>query len=116
MKNILRLIDYKISFSLDDFGTGHSNLNYIVDMPVDIVKFDRGMTNAFFVDAKAHYVVEAAMEMIHGLGLKIVSEGIETKRQFETIRDMGISYIQGFYFSKPLPEKEFCEFVRQNNF
>lgn len=116
MRNIAKLMEYRISFSLDDFGTGHSNLNYIVDMPVDIVKFDRGMTGAFFIDAKAHYVVEAAMAMIHGLGLKIVSEGIETKQQFETIRDMGISYVQGYYFSKPLPEQEFCQFIKKNNF
>ncbi len=115
LSNISKLMEYNISFSLDDFGTGHSNLNYIVDMPVDIVKFDRGMTGAFFVDEKAHYVVETAMAMIHGLGLKIVSEGIETKQQYETIRDMGISYIQGFYFSKPLPSEEFCQFIKQNN-
>ncbi len=115
LRNITKLMDYNISFSLDDFGTGHSNLNYIVDMPVNIVKFDRGMTGAFFVDEKAHYVVETAMAMIHGLGLKIVSEGIETKQQYETIRDMGISYIQGFYFSKPLPAEEFCQFIKQNN-
>lgn len=115
-RNITKLMESQITFSLDDFGTGHSNLNYIVDMPVDIVKFDRGMTGAFFVDAKAHYVVETAMAMIHGLGLKIVSEGIETKQQFETIRDMGISYVQGFYFSKPLPEQEFCQFIKQNNY
>ncbi len=115
LRNIAKLMDHEISFSLDDFGTGHSNLNYIVDMPVNIVKFDRGMMEAFFVDDKANYVLKSATQMIHGLGLKIVSEGIETKEQFDAIRDMGISYIQGFYFSKPLPEDEFCEFVKQKN-
>lgn len=115
LRNMAKLMDHNISFSLDDFGTGHSNLNYIVDMPVNIVKFDRGMMEAFFVDEKANYVLKSATQMIHGLGLKIVSEGIETQQQFEAIRDMGISYIQGFYFSKPLPEEEFCEFVKQRN-
>lgn len=116
MNNLNKLRNYGISFSLDDFGTGHSNLNYIVDMSVDIVKFDRSMISAFFNDEKAHYVMEAAMHMIHGMGLKIVSEGIETVEQFNKIKDMGIAYIQGFYFSKPIPENEFYEFVRQNNF
>ncbi len=115
MKNMDELRKYGISFSLDDFGTGHSNLNYIVDMAVDIVKFDRSMVNAFFSDEKARYVMEAAMQMIHGMGLSIVSEGIETKEQFNRIKEMGIAYIQGFYFSKPVPENEFYEFVSQNN-
>jgi len=73
------------------------------------------MTNAFFVDEKARYVMEAAMQMIHGMGLKIVSEGIETKEQCEKIIEMGISYIQGYYFSKPVPENEYYDFVAKNN-
>lgn len=113
--NLEKLKAYGLSFSLDDFGTGHSNLNYIVEMPVDVVKFDRDMTNAFFVDEKARYVMEAAMQMIHGMGLKIVSEGIETKEQCEKIIEMGISYIQGYYFSKPVPENEYYDFVAKNN-
>jgi len=113
--NLEKLKAYGLSFSLDDFGTGHSNLNYIVEMPVDVVKFDRDMTNAFFVDEKARYVMEAAMQMIHGMGLKIVSEGIETKEQCEKIIEMGISYIQGYYFSKPVPENEYYDFVVKNN-
>ena len=115
MDNLSKLKSYGISFSLDDFGTGQSNLNYIVDMPIDIVKFDRGMTNAFFTDKKARYVMEAAMQMIHGMGLKIVSEGIETKEQYEKISEMGIAYIQGYYFSKPIPANEFYEFVSKMN-
>ena len=106
-----RLIDYGVHFSLDDFGTGQSNLNYIVDMPVDIVKFDREMSQAFFKDEKAKYVMNAAMQMIQGMELQIVSEGIEEAGQYEAMEKMNIDYIQGFYFSKPLPEKEFLEFI-----
>lgn len=115
MKNLEKLKSYGISFSLDDFGTGHSNLNYIVDMPVDIVKFDRDMTNAFFVDKKAYYVMEAAMQMIHGMGLDIVSEGIETAEQYRKISSMGIAYIQGYFFSKPIPQDDFYSFVSVKN-
>ncbi len=115
LDNMNQLIEYGVNFSLDDFGTGQSNLNYIVDMPVDIVKFDREMTNAYFANKKAKYVMDAAMHMIHGMGLKIVSEGIETNEQFGKMQDLGISYIQGFYFSKPLEKKDFIQFLINNN-
>ncbi len=112
--NMEKLMEYGVHFSLDDFGTGQSNLNYIVDMPVDIVKFDRSMTNSYFENGKAKYVMEAAIHMIHGMNLEIVSEGIETKEQYQTMEDLGISHIQGYYFSKPLPEDEFIAFLEKN--
>lgn len=115
LNNMNILIDYGIQFSLDDFGTGQSNLNYIVEMPVQIVKFDRGLSSAYFQNHKVKYVMDAALSMIHGMELEIVTEGIETEEQFEVMRALGISYIQGFYFSKPLPEKEFVDFIYANN-
>ena len=94
---------------------GQSNLNYIIDMPVEIVKFDKGMTNAYFENGKAKYIMDAAMNMIRGLDLKIVSEGVETAEQFYTMENLGINYIQGYYFSKPLPADEFLEFIKKSN-
>ena len=111
LDNLYALKNYGVSFSLDDFGTGQSNLNYIVAMPVDIVKFDRGMTLSYFENAKAKYVMNAAMSMIKGLNLEIVSEGIESAEQLEVLEELGIQHIQGYYFSKPLPENNFVEFV-----
>lgn len=112
LANMQKLIDYGVSFSLDDFGTGQSNLNYIVDMPVQIVKFDRTMINSYFENGKAKYVMDAAMHMIQGMELEIVAEGIETKEQYDTMRTLDISYIQGYYFSKPIPEQEFLKFIK----
>ena len=114
-ENMRKLMDYGVKFSLDDFGTGQSNLNYIVEMPVDIVKFDRNMIVSYFENGKAKYVMDAAMHMIHGMELQIVSEGIETREQFDTMKDLGISYIQGYYFSKPLPESEFLQFLSEHH-
>ncbi|MDE7270981.1 MAG: EAL domain-containing protein, partial [Acetatifactor sp.] len=111
LENMRILIDYGVKFSLDDFGNGESNLNYIVNMPVSIVKFDRDMSQDYFANQKAKFVMEAAMHMIHDMGLEIVSEGIETKEQMEAIVELGIEYIQGYYFSKPLPGDEFLQFV-----
>lgn len=113
--NMEKMIDFGASFSLDDFGTGQSNLNYIVELPVKIVKFDKNMTNAYFEDRKARYVMDAAMHMIHGMNLKIVSEGIETEEQLSVMERLGINYIQGYYFSKPIPETDFLAFLRENN-
>ena len=111
LENIYKLRKYGIRFSLDDFGTGQSNLNYIVSMPVDIVKFDRGMIQAYFENAKAKYVMDAAMMMIQGMNLPIVSEGIESQEQLEVMEKLGIQYIQGYYFSKPLSQINFVEFI-----
>lgn len=115
LENMNKLIAYGVKFSLDDFGTGHSNLNYIVDMPVDIVKFDRSMIVSYFDNGKAKYVMDAAMHMIHGMELQIVSEGIETKEQLDTMEQLGISYIQGYYFSKPVSSDAFLSFLEENN-
>lgn len=113
LDNMKCLVNYGVHFALDDFGTGQSNLNYIVDMPVDIVKFDRMMTNSYFENGKAKYVMDAAMQMIHGMNLKIVSEGVETKKQYDAMENLGINFIQGFYFSKPLPKDKFLEFLEK---
>jgi EAL domain-containing protein (putative c-di-GMP-specific phosphodiesterase class I) len=112
MQNMKKLINYGVSFSLDDFGNGESNLNYIVDMPVEIVKFDRDMTKSYFDKSKGKLVMETATSMILDMGLKIVSEGVETKEQLEAMKQLGVQYIQGYYFSKPLPQDEFVRFVK----
>ena len=115
ISNMEKMIEYGIRFSLDDFGTGQSNLNYIVDMPVEIVKFDRSMIQTYFSSDKAKYVMDAAMQMIHGMGLEIVAEGIETEEQYKKMEEIKIDFIQGYYFSKPLPEQEFLAFLRREN-
>ena len=115
IENMEKLIKEGVRFSLDDFGNGESNLNYIVDMPISIVKFDRGMSQAYFENKKARFVMDAAMRMIHEMELEIVSEGVETKEQMETIESLEIDYIQGYYFSRPLPTLQFLQFIRQKN-
>lgn len=110
--NMKKLIDFGVTFSLDDFGTGQSNLNYIIEMPVQIVKFDRQMTQAFFNDKKAKYIFEAAMHMIFGMELEIVAEGIELAEEHAMMTELGIQHIQGYYFSKPLSEEDFISFLQ----
>lgn len=115
LENMKKLREVGVRFALDDFGTGQSNLNYIVEMPVDVVKFDSTMINAYFENGTAKYVMDAAMNMIQGMDLAIVSEGIEEKEQYKTMKQLGIDYIQGYYFSKPVETSQFIDFIKEKS-
>ena len=101
-------------FALDDFGKGASNLMYAIEMPVKVIKLDMELTQLFMKDDKAKAVVHAIIKMAHDMKLKVVSEGVETKEEVEIITKAGIDYIQGFYFSKPLPKSEYLEFLKEH--
>ncbi len=111
LKNMNELMVYGVTFSLDDFGTGNSNLNYIMDMPVKIVKFDRELINAYFVNDKARHIMVSTIEMLKDMGFEIVAEGIETKEQAEEMCKLGVSFIQGYYYSKPLTRGDYINFL-----
>ena len=111
-----KLIEYGFSFSLDDFGKGESNLMYVVEMPVCIVKLDHDMSKAFFCSDKAKHVVRAVIGMAHGMNLKVVAEGIETETEAGEMYVEGIDYIQGYYYSRPLPPGAFMEFLETGTY
>ena len=113
LANMKKLMEYGFKFSLDDFGKGESNLMYVVEMPVSIVKLDYDLTKAFFGSSKAKLVLRAVVSMAHGMELKLVAEGIETKEELISMCKEGIDYIQGFYYSKPLPMWEYLEFMEK---
>ena len=98
-------------FSLDDFGTGESNIGYIIDMPVSIIKFDKEITQKAIHGGKASTIVSSVINMAHDLDMKIVVEGVETESDFQMCKNMGVDLIQGYYFSKPLPVEEFIRFI-----
>ena len=115
INNMKKLIDYGVSFSLDDFGMGNSNLNYIIEMPVEIVKFDRILVNSYFNDDKAKFVMTRIIEMIKALRLEIVLEGIETREMLDEVLKLDIDFIQGYYYSKPVSEIDFVKYVNEFN-
>ena len=115
LKNMEILRNMGVHFSLDDFGTGRSNFDYFVNMPVDIVKFDYEYTHWYFKGEKAKDIVESIVGIIKRMEKPIVMEGIETKEQLDAMIELGASYIQGYYFSQPLTEAEFLDFLRENN-
>lgn len=114
LSNMSRFKSLGFNFALDDFGSGESNLNYVMDMPVSLVKFDKDIIQRYFVDEKAKVVVSSTVNMIHNLGLCIIGEGIETREQLNEMVDLGIDYIQGYYFSKPLSKQDFVSFISNN--
>ncbi len=115
LRNMEILMKSGATFSLDDFGTGNSNLDYFIEMPVEIIKFDFTFTQAYFKTERARTTFESIVEMIHRAGLRIVSEGVETESQLEAMLNLKIDYIQGFYFSKPVPYEEFMGFLKMYN-
>ncbi len=110
--NMEKLIRLGVTFSLDDFGTGRSNLDYFVSMPARNVKFDLGFTQGYFTNSKIRDVMRGMVNIAHDMDMKIVSEGVETGEQYEEMVKLGVDYIQGYYFSRPVPEGELIEFLK----
>ena len=110
-ENIRILSEYGISFSLDDYGTGYSNLSRLISLPFRIVKIDRSMTEMVF-DERIHTVLKHTIKLLKDIGISVVIEGVETKEVFDQFVALGADYIQGYYFSRPIPENDFAEFIR----
>jgi EAL domain-containing protein (putative c-di-GMP-specific phosphodiesterase class I) len=116
LQNINKLIENGSSISLDDFGTGSSNLEYIISVPADIIKFDKMMVQAYFTDNNTKLVMNDIIKMIKSLNKKIVFEGIEELHQLEEAEKLLVDYIQGFYFSKPLYDDDFMDFIKSQEY
>lgn len=109
--NIDKLIGMGVTFSLDDFGTGRSNLDYFVSMPARNIKFDLSFTQGYFTNNKIKHVMKGMVNIVHDMDMKIVSEGVETKEQYDAMVSLGVDYIQGYYFSRPIPGEELIGFL-----
>ncbi len=97
--------------SLDDFGTGFSNLGYLQDLEVDSLKIDRRFISPLPGDDNTQSIVRAIINMAHSFGIKVIAEGVETREQYELLRDLGCDIIQGFYFAKPMLPDDFIRFA-----
>lgn len=95
--------------ALDDFGTGYSSLNYIKQLPLDIIKVDKTFIDDIVEDDYAQAFVKLIVDLSKTIGTKIVVEGVEHKEQYDLLKRLGVDYIQGYYFGKPVPAKVFEE-------
>lgn len=96
--------------SLDDFGTGYSNLMRINKFPFGDVKLDMSFVRTYFSDANP--LLPAMVKSFQASGIKTTGEGIETKDMVEALTDLGCDILQGYYFSRPLPEQDFLAYMQ----
>ncbi|MBO5607056.1 MAG: EAL domain-containing protein [Treponema sp.] len=109
ISTILKLKDYGFSVSMDDFGSGYSSLNSLKDMPLDILKLDAEFFRGESADTRGKIVVSETIRLAKSLDMRTVAEGVEVKEQVDFLAEQGCDMIQGYYFAKPMPGKEFEE-------
>lgn len=102
-----------ISQALDDFGTGYSSLSYLQRLPVARIKIDHSFVTHLTSNPSDAAIVRAVVGMAHSLGLSVIAEGVETEGQLGFLRGIGCEEIQGYFFSRPLPEDEFASLLRE---
>ena len=105
-ENMQKISEMGMTFSLDDYGTGYSTITYMMTMPFKIVKIDKSILWSSFENEKAMIALCASINMIKDMEMEIVVEGVEA--------ELGCDYLQGFYFSRPLPEEEFLKFLTKS--
>ena len=105
--NKLKELGFKIS--LDDFGTGYATLTHLKSLPIDVLKIDMTFIKSILTDKKSEIIVKHIIDMAHKMDLKTICEGVETEGQYLKLKELGADIIQGFYFAKPIPKKEFEE-------
>ena len=108
-----RLKDTGVSLSIDDFGTGFSNLSYLKRFPVDRLKIDLSFIREITTDPGSLAISEAIITMSHRLNLQVVAEGVETAGQLQLLRERRCDMVQGFHFSPPVTADAFARLLRE---
>jgi diguanylate cyclase (GGDEF)-like protein len=114
--DILRHLDRSgVRLSVDDFGTGYSALSYLKSYPFDTLKIDKSFVQDVLNESDDASLVRAIINMAHSLGLKVVAEGVEEEAQTHFLRDEGCDYAQGYFYSRPMPEQQFTQWLETNH-
>ncbi len=105
----MRLKGY--SLSIDDFGTGNSSLTQLKNIPFTELKIDRSFVTGASKDLGSQAILESSVKLAKKLNMEIVAEGIETNEDWELVQELGVDYVQGFYWAKPMRNEELLEFL-----
>ncbi|CAH0265991.1 Cyclic di-GMP phosphodiesterase YahA [Rahnella aquatilis] len=106
---------HKIEIAIDDFGTGHSALIYLEKFTLDYLKIDRGFVMSIDQNTLIAPVLDTVLKLTEELKIKTVAEGVETQMQAEYLRNHGVTYLQGYLYSKSLGVPELLDFIRDFN-
>lgn len=117
LENMKKLRDMGCSFSMDDFGTGYSNLSQMSEIEYDLIKLDKSLIwPCFEEDSKrANKILSCVSDLILGLGCHIVAEGVETQQMVDLLKELGVHYMQGYFYSRPIDEASFLNFIKEKN-
>jgi EAL domain-containing protein (putative c-di-GMP-specific phosphodiesterase class I)/ABC-type amino acid transport substrate-binding protein/GGDEF domain-containing protein len=110
-KTMEQLRECGIAISIDDFGTGHSSLSYLSTFPINEIKIDRSFVNGMLASRRHRSIVRSTILMAHELGMSTVAEGAENHETLQALRSDNCDRVQGYVISRPLPEKDFLEFL-----
>lgn len=113
ISNINYFEENGVSLSLDDYGTGYSNVSYLYQMPFQILKIDKSILWSSEKNQKADFTLRSIFNMTNKLGLHVVVEGVETEAQIVKLLKLGCDYFQGYYFSKPIPGKDYIKYLEE---
>lgn len=114
MKVLVELRNLGFKIALDDFGTGYSSLNYLRNLPIDKVKLDKSFLDEVANDLKNQLVVKSIIELSQGLSIETVAEGVEREEQVQLLKTFSCDYLQGYYFSRPLPVPKIERLIEEN--
>ena len=103
------------TISLDDFGTGFASVEYLIKFPFDVVKLDKSLVWAYMSTKKYEPILQHYMPMLHSLGTKVVAEGVETIEMVNALIELGCDYLQGYYYSRPVPKEQLLEFIDKHS-
>ena len=106
LEALLRLRMKKVHLSIDDFGTGHSNLTQLRDLPFDELKLDRSYVHSDVGGGRTGVILESSVEIAKKLGLSIIAEGVETLEDWNRVEQLGCDQVQGYFTAKPMPGEE----------